>query len=320
MLTRRECLAMTSAAAFAPLAFPGAGAAAGTRRRIAPSSPAHATALRGFAASDRGCLFGIRRALDGLQLRDGALDGCGVLVRSYGARLSNVVIEGITLRVRYFSGVGAGLFHVSGGWTENVLIRDFTVRGMDPITTAGDIYAAITLAGNRAGEGALGRGFLFERFTISDLPVAYAGYANRDGFAIERGFQDGIIRDGRIARVADAGIDIKGKRWMIDRVTIEDAHASIKAWCSNRFGAITSKSPRTAHVWACGDVSRAERMALTIGQLDTAGNPQTPLVHFKNRPSDVVIAAGNWPADQRLYRCDPEAAGSTLRIGNRRIL
>lgn len=279
-----------------------------------------------LSAANMGMLYRMRPGarIDSLRLSDLELINVGALLRCDRAVLRNATIERIRHDARYFGGNGAGPLLISYGWTENLAMRDFRVRGLDPITNRGDIYAAVTLAGNKAKAGALGKGFVFERFLIEDLWTNYPGYANRDGFAIERGFEQGMIRDGRISGVADGGIDLKARGWVLERIEIARAYASLKLWTGVSGSRLRSVEPRDAHFWVMGDVSYRDRTTVRLEELTVEGDPRKPIVKFdrgRGRPPVDVVITGRWDPGQVLWMAarGTSIEGSSLTVNGQSI-
>lgn len=237
---------------------------------------------------------------DGVVFRDWDLDKCGVFFRNYGGPLRNVIIERVRMtNAQYSPGVGAAIFMHSNDVIENVVIRDFYYEGVEGITTPGDVYAAITLAGKDAND--YGSNFLFENGIIKGSTVNYTGanagrYPNRDGIAVEGKYTDGVIRRVEFHDAADGGIDMKGLRWKIEDSSFFNCDKSIRRWSppvEGGDGAILSVKPRECHLMSM--INAETKGEWVIEYMEArSDNPNTALVKFENYGGVVRILDGDF--------------------------
>lgn len=168
---------------------------------------------------------------DGLTITDHELDRVGALVRCYNGTHRNILIERIShLNGRYAAGVGRGLFH-STRPTYGVTIRQCVYRSDSPVTSTGDVYGGITLAGKE--EHNCGSGFLFEDLDLEGFEINYGGknnYPNCDAIVVEKNYTDGVVRRVRGARAADGVFDHKGRNWRYEHVTLEHSDKGFRRW------------------------------------------------------------------------------------------
>lgn len=234
--------------------------------------------------------------LDGITFADMQLNDVGTLFRGYSGTNKNMVIENIDMKCRYFAGVGASIYQSDSVAIENLTIRNVRYVGVTPITSAGDIYAPITLAGKASDD--VGKGFLFENLEISECWTEYTGssvghYANRDGIAVEHGYTDGLIHKVRIKNGSDAGIDMKGINWRIHDAVIENFRENLKLWTGGNHGHIKLVNPRFAGAVICPEgvnsnsVFNFEHLALEWT------NVKTPVFYFQRSPSEVFVKSAD---------------------------
>ncbi len=189
--------------------------------------------------------------------------------------------------------------------------------GAREIDNANDAFAAICLWGKGAED--VCRDWEITRFDLRNLVMKKGRrYRNADGISVERGHDDGLIENGVIRNVSDAGIDCKGANCRITQVDIAGARESLKLWdSSTRHGRIISRSPRFAHIIVAGNNGQGP---IVIDQLECHGDPTRPVIAFEGTSREVVIRTLVAPKGQILYTADERSMSASLRLNGTKVL
>jgi hypothetical protein len=194
--------------------------------------------------------------------------------------------------------------------------RNLKLVGAREINNTNDAFAAICLWGK--GTDDVCRDWEISRFDLRNLIMKKGErYRNADGISVERGHDDGLIENGMIRNVSDAGIDCKGANCRITQVDITGARENLKLWdSSTRHGRIISRSPRFAHIIVA---SSSGQGPIVIDQLECHGDPKRPVIAFEGSSREVVVRTLVAPEGQVLYTADDRSKAASLRVNGTKV-
>jgi len=223
--------------------------------------------------------------VENVTVSDHELEYCGLLMNFNGNYMNNVTFERIRHLDARFSSHGFGLVKLSN-YIDNLTVRDVWWVS-NPYRVYDDVEGVINLRGKNSND--VGSGFLFER-CFGAWGYSQTGYPNMDGISTEGLYSDGVISNCSFQDFIDAGYDIKGQNWRLDKTVALRCRQSYKIWgASDRHGWVVSVKPTYAHFIMKTNPANDSIGYNQFEKVEAYGELGKPIFQFETYGSDVII-------------------------------
>ncbi|TVV73593.1 hypothetical protein [Sphingomonas solaris] len=242
--------------------------------------------MRGLAVSGLGTLGRVDGIAPGLVVSDVSTTGATYLLRAYqfGDQAPNLTIARVQM---LDNGPGGILVRGASSGT----ISDVKIVATRPNDNCKKVPEGVALAGKATGD--TGGPWLIERVSVTGIRSVGCRFLNGDGFSVERGYRDGVIRLAYAADNSDAGFDIKSPTFQLDHTVAERNRRSYKLWADQSHGTLTSINPGQPGSGAASHIQVQGARRIRIERLIARSTTTAPIFQIENAetPADITVGA-----------------------------